>query len=103
MRYAIPTMAIRGSSDTRMLASVQMLRALAAWMVVGHHVQQTFYDFRSTSLVGWLFTARGSAGVEIFFAISGFVMVLSTHGRPISGAQFLLRRLARIVPSYWIF
>jgi len=46
----------------------------------------------------------GAAGVDLFFVISGFVMVhaagdlATVRGAP---RNFLLRRLARIVPLYW--
>lgn len=48
----------------------------------------------------------GAAGVDLFFIISGFVMVQSTSGRfqqKGASAQFILRRLLRIVPLYWLF
>lgn len=50
----------------------------------------------------WLF---GSGGVDLFFSISGFVMVLTTHqhwGKADAATNFLWRRIVRIVPLYWI-
>ena len=41
-------------------------------------------------------------GVDIFFVISGFVMVQSTAARDISPREFFLHRAQRIVPLYWI-
>jgi peptidoglycan/LPS O-acetylase OafA/YrhL len=46
-----------------------------------------------------------AAGVDIFFVISGFIIVhasASLFGRPGGAARFLRRRLTRIVPLYWI-
>jgi exopolysaccharide production protein ExoZ len=46
----------------------------------------------------------GPFGVDLFFVISGFVMVYSSErlfGRPGAPAKFFARRLARIVPLYW--
>ncbi len=46
----------------------------------------------------------GAAGVDLFFVISGFVMVYSSEslfGRADAPKIFLLRRLARIAPLYW--
>jgi peptidoglycan/LPS O-acetylase OafA/YrhL len=46
----------------------------------------------------------GAAGVDLFFVISGFVMVYSSEslfGRRDSPRKFFLRRLARIAPLYW--
>lgn len=49
--------------------------------------------------VGQLLFKYGSAGVDIFFVISGFIITYAT--RPgTSPGQFLYRRLARIVPLY---
>ena len=45
-----------------------------------------------------------AAGVDVFFVISGFVMVHASRGlfaRPGASGVFLARRLARIVPLYW--
>lgn len=41
-------------------------------------------------------------GVDIFFVISGFVMVQSTSGRDISPKAFITQRIQRIAPLYWI-
>jgi len=41
-------------------------------------------------------------GVDAFFVISGFIMVLTTEGQRTSPAGFMLNRLIRIVPSYWL-
>jgi exopolysaccharide production protein ExoZ len=46
----------------------------------------------------------GSAGVDIFFIISGFIMVHTTYaslGR-LGPILFLKRRIARVVPLYWL-
>lgn len=46
----------------------------------------------------------GAAGVDLFFVISGFIMVYTSeplYGRPGGSRQFLLRRIVRIVPLYW--
>src|SRR5205085_6006264 len=47
----------------------------------------------------------GAAGVDLFFVISGFVMVYSSEalfGRLDGPVRFFLRRLARIAPLYWV-
>ena len=46
-----------------------------------------------------------NAGVDLFFVISGFIMVYASRrlfGTPRAGAQFMARRIARIVPLYWL-
>jgi len=47
----------------------------------------------------------GARGVDIFFVISGFVIVIAAADRSsggwVSPVSFLLRRVVRIVPMYW--
>lgn len=86
-----------------MLISVQALRALAAWAVVCHHFMQIFFDFEARGPIGQLFIDKGAVGVDIFFVISGLVIFLSTEGRSLPPARFLLYRLFRIVPAYWLY
>jgi exopolysaccharide production protein ExoZ len=43
-----------------------------------------------------------NVGVDIFFVISGFVMVVSTASTPRKAGDFLWQRFVRIVPMYWI-
>jgi exopolysaccharide production protein ExoZ len=92
-------------SAAEKISALQMLRALAATMVVILHVR---YDFiHHLSLAGWLpdFLDAGNAGVDLFFVISGLVMVYSSEalfGRDRAAATFLVRRIARIVPLYWL-
>jgi len=39
------------------------------------------------------------AGVDVFFVISGFIMACVA---PYEGRDFLVKRLIRIVPLYWV-
>lgn len=75
------------------LLSIQYLRALAVLMVLGYHA----------CLFGWRDGFEiGAAGVDIFFVISGFILWTIAHERPAPPRQFLLRRLERVAPLYWI-
>jgi peptidoglycan/LPS O-acetylase OafA/YrhL len=89
--------------EQSMLISVQALRALAAWTVVCHHFMQIFFDFQARGPIGQLFVDKGAVGVDIFFVISGLVIFLSTKENPPAPGQFLLYRLFRIVPAYWLY
>ncbi len=88
------------------LLSVQILRAAAALAVaVGHAEILAAADagrlgvpFIPSALLPW------TAGVDLFFAISGFIMVVSSErlfAAPRGVSQFAGRRLIRIVPLYW--
>ena len=77
--------------ETRKPARIQVLqvvRLFAAVMIILYH----------TNLIG----SRGSFGVEVFFVLSGFLAVYTTS-RPVSAGSYLLRRLIRLLPLYWLF
>ena len=44
----------------------------------------------------------GGAGVDVFFVISGFIMVALTARENVSPPRFLARRLLRVAPLYWL-
>lgn len=78
--------------------SIHYLRGIAAIMVVIFHIFSSVDFMREdVSRVMWL---RG--GVDIFFVISGFVMVGSTSGRDVTPMRFMQQRVLRIAPMYWI-
>lgn len=45
----------------------------------------------------------GFAGVDVFFVISGFVMTTIRYNSVSNAGMFLYRRVARILPLYWLF
>ena len=81
-----------------MIIEIQYLRAVAALMVVlFHSVWQLYRMNYAGPDVSML-----SAGVDIFFIISGFVMVYISGQRTMTPASFMRDRIFRIVPLYWI-
>ena len=84
------------------IRSVQVLRAVAALFVVGFHSTVLWRDKFAPAAAPWL---NGNAGVDIFFVISGFIMIVSSR-RLASQAdgwrRFMKLRLIRIVPLYWL-
>jgi peptidoglycan/LPS O-acetylase OafA/YrhL len=90
-------------TDTRpKYNSVQLLRFIAALMVIVLH--STFYASERLA-PGLPLYNEGSSGVALFFAISGFVMIISSQGlvnKEGAWKTFGLRRVIRIVPIYWI-
>ncbi|MER8954742.1 acyltransferase [Mesorhizobium sp. M0833] len=75
--------------------SIQILRGLAALMVVTYHLPAALgmLDLDIPVL---------NSGVDLFFVISGFVMVLSTENRRPDHRAFLMQRFTRVVPFYWV-
>lgn len=77
-----------------MILNIQALRAVAALFVVFVHLD---------SLLGTLdLSPFGYGGVDLFFVISGFVMVYVTKNRETSPITFFLDRIIRIAPLYWV-
>ena len=87
------------------IGSVQALRAFAALSVAILHMLHDASPLDPTGLIGRLHDALPwASGVDLFFVISGFVMVYSSadlFGRRRSASTFMARRLIRIVPLYW--
>lgn len=83
-----------------MINNLQALRAFAALNVVLFHAIGTAsaYGYESkflSFLNGW-----GANGVDIFFVISGFIMVLIQSHSPKTPYIFIKNRLIRIAPLY---
>ncbi|MEZ5787329.1 MAG: acyltransferase [Xanthobacteraceae bacterium] len=87
------------------IVSLQILRALAATSVVVVHGYGWLLQSVGLPNPSPGFSSLGGAGVELFFVISGFVMVYTSEpmfGRPDGPKIFALHRLIRIVPLYWL-
>lgn len=89
------------------IEGIQILRAVAALCVLFGHLQQHVVSLAKgvgESRAPWLSWA-GGFGVDLFFCISGFIIVLSARkvmGQPGAGMDFMVRRLIRVVPLYWL-
>ena len=85
------------------LHGVQVLRAVAALGVLTSHTIHEMATYYRGSVAAEKFVI-GTAGVDLFFVISGFVMVYASRtlfGQRGAPRVFFLRRLARIAPLYW--
>ncbi|GHH78517.1 acyltransferase family protein [Promicromonospora soli] len=95
-----------GRKTSGRLVAIDGLRFVAAAAVLLYHFTAT------TSVSGYWgvnpvhafpllneFTRYGWLAVELFFMISGFVILLTSDGRGIAG--FIASRVGRLFPAYW--
>lgn len=88
------------------LHNIQVLRAIAAILVVMHH---TFPHYKAMGTpLPWIehISTWGFVGVDMFFVISGFIMAYTTFDKPLgvqSAKTFFKHRLFRIYLGYWPF
>jgi peptidoglycan/LPS O-acetylase OafA/YrhL len=85
--------------DASRIAALDMLRAVAVFLVIGYHTAWRFQPDASDALA--LTLKRGGwIGVDIFFAISGFMIttVLLRDAGDVRG--FFVRRFYRIFPVF---
>lgn len=88
------------------LNSIQSLRAVAATMVFLCHLiaMEEAHSGRSQKLTD--FWVNGAHGVDLFFVISGFVIVWVASDVQLGwrgAVDFLGARIARIYPVWWLF
>ncbi|MDB5424495.1 MAG: exopolysaccharide biosynthesis protein [Phenylobacterium sp.] len=76
----------------RTLVTIQYLRAVSAVLVVLFHVGLRYRHHLPV----------GEGRVSLFFIVSGFILWWITSGAKTSPTTFLLRRVARMVPLYWL-
>ncbi|MCM8532841.1 MAG: acyltransferase [Lentisphaeraceae bacterium] len=92
------------------IESIQVLRGLAALLVVVAHsirelerqLARLEIEFISLDPIA----SFGAIGVDIFFIISGFIMMhigSDLFGRSDKRFGFLKRRIIRVTPLYWLF
>lgn len=84
------------------LGNIELIRGIAALMVVAAHfagaLEARGAELGSSSTL----LAFGVAGVDLFFVISGFVIVWSQLSRSRGTWAFMKNRIRRIVPLYWV-
>src|SRR4051812_19156660 len=87
------------------LAALDGLRFLAALAVM-------FFHYTAAEKLLWgnpsrlefptmnLLTRYGYLGVQLFFVISGFVILMTAYGRNVE--EFVASRFSRLFPAYWV-
>ncbi|WP_207481627.1 acyltransferase family protein [Arenibaculum pallidiluteum] len=92
-----------GQSERGHLPSLEVLRGLAAALVVVYHAGRMMAGQGGAVPLGGVFEP-GHSGVDLFFVLSGFVIVYAhwqDRGRPYALGRYAWRRLSRIYPPYW--
>ena len=91
------------------LGSIQALRGVAALLVLFFHLAAFQREMAVGNAADIALTTglwdRGWAGVDLFFVISGFIMVYVTRetGRSLGDVRsFLTSRITRIYPLWWV-
>lgn len=83
---------------------IDLLRFLAALSVVFYHYTYRGYALGHYSPLAFpelgRITRYGYLGVELFFIISGYVVLLSAQGKTVR--RFFLSRVTRLYPAFWV-
>jgi peptidoglycan/LPS O-acetylase OafA/YrhL len=85
------------------LYEIDLLRITAALAVVLYHYTFSGYAGHLTSIAFpalSIVTRYGYLGVDMFFVVSGFVVLLSAWGR--RPHEFVISRIVRLYPAYWV-
>lgn len=84
-------------------SNIQLLRFVAASLVAGAHAMTVASGYQLPA--GHPAVLLAGFGVDLFFVISGFIMVWTSAdsaGRAHAAGTFVKRRIIRIVPLYWL-
>ena len=88
------------------LHNLQVLRAIAAFsVVVAHCIHETLNLPAATQQPAGAEAWNLGYGVDIFFVLSGFIMMHTAareFGKKGASLRFFLRRCARVIPLYWL-
>ena len=93
------------SAARQEIVGIQYLRAIAVLLVVFDHVEGIFEKpkYFGEYFAGGFLTG-GGVGVDLFFVISGFIIVYVTNGLDgrTDARQFAWSRFSRIIPFMWL-
>ncbi|REJ10265.1 acyltransferase [Halobacillus trueperi] len=98
-------MKIMKQSNSGKLEIIQISRALAILFVLIGHANNNFYQeigYDWFNVAQW----ERTGGVDFFFIVTGFMIYYLYNkyaGNKEKATQFLIKRILRIFPLYWIF
>lgn len=91
------------STSTR-VNEIDLLRFIAAMAVVVYHYSFRGFAADGMTVMPYLWptpaTKYGSYGVELFFMISGFVILMTAGSGSLR--QFAVSRIVRLYPAFWV-
>ena len=85
------------------LSNIQFLRAFAVIAIILHHSIYTAEIYQKPTFIFHFLKNWGTSSVDLFFVISGFIMVFIQYHYNKKPIPFLIDRVARVVPTYWFF
>lgn len=88
------------------IQNIQALRGVAVLSVVLFHLVSIEQKYGGSKTILSELFQFGMVGVDLFFVISGFVMVAVTRGKfknQKHALKFIYRRASRIFPTYWFY
>jgi exopolysaccharide production protein ExoZ len=86
------------TANSQRFEGIQYLRAIAALMVAYFHLAGQVAAF--TPALDAAVVDLFSRGVNLFFVISGFVMMVTSSD--LTPGRFMAKRVVRVVPLYWL-
>ncbi len=96
-------MPIEGPPPKHHFFEIDLLRFVAAFSVLLYHLTYRGFRAGNFSPLGFesigAITKYGYLGVQLFFIISGYVILLSSRGK--TPRQFLTSRAIRLLPAFW--
>lgn len=96
--------AAKDESRSAKFGLLQILRAFAATLVILVHSTGIIHENYQIELMGGYFE-MGSAGVDFFFVLSGFLIFYihsKDFGKPALLRSYVHKRWTRIYPLYWL-
>ena len=85
------------------LLSLQALRGVAIIFVLLTHIKYPVTElFHGIILPAWMSGDGFACGVDIFFVLSGFVISMTAERQNSGPRVFVMQRLIRVMPLYWI-
>lgn len=87
--------------ELKRFRELDALRGVAALVVVAFHYTVLFDEFFAGHEASPVTVPWGHYGVELFFLISGFVILMTARRKDRPGS-FLYARFIRLYPPYWV-